>query len=117
MRSLEATGNSWINAMKEEKEKLSLRGISLNYTKSDGEQIAVLENVNLDLRANEFLCLMGPSGCGKTSLLNIAAGLVNPSKGQILVDGKPVIGSGIERGVVFQEYALFPWKTVLDNIA
>lgn len=76
-----------------------------------------LQNINLDIRRSEFVCLLGPSGCGKSTLLNAIAGFSPPTAGSILIDGAPVMGPGPERGMVFQEYALFPWMTVAKNIA
>ena len=76
-----------------------------------------LKNINLDIEENEFVCFIGPSGCGKTTLLRIIAGLEEPSSGEILIEGQPIKGPGPERGMVFQEYSLFPWRTVLDNVA
>jgi NitT/TauT family transport system ATP-binding protein len=79
--------------------------------------VAALEDINLSLARGEFVCLLGPSGCGKSTLLNAIAGFIQPSSGEILVDGRPVTEPGPERGVVFQEYAIFPWMTVARNIA
>jgi NitT/TauT family transport system ATP-binding protein len=79
-------------------------------------QLSALENVSLDIRAGEFVVLVGPSGCGKSSLLDLLAGLTLPTSGRILVDGEPIKGPGLERAVVFQQYALFPWRTVQRNV-
>jgi NitT/TauT family transport system ATP-binding protein len=75
-----------------------------------------LDRIDLELAENSFTCLLGPSGCGKSTLLNMIAGFVPPSAGQILVDEEPVAGASADRGVVFQEYALFPWRTALANV-
>jgi len=83
----------------------------------NGNQMEALKNINLDIEENEFVCFIGPSGCGKTTLLRIIAGLEEPSSGEILIEGQPIKGPGPERGMVFQEYSLFPWRTVLDNVA
>jgi len=90
---------------------IEVRGTQVRY----GDHVA-LANVDLDVYAGELLCLLGPSGCGKTTLLNAIAGFVEPSAGSIRVNGKEVDGPAPERGVVFQEYALFPWFTVERNI-
>lgn len=74
-----------------------------------------LNGVNLDIAENEFICVVGPSGCGKSTMLNIIAGLLEPTSGNVYLDGKPIEGTGVERGVVFQQYALFPWRTVIKN--
>lgn len=81
----------------------------------DGTVVA-LENINLRIDEGEFICLLGPSGCGKTTLLSILAGLEKPDAGRVLLGNRPVTGPGRERGMVFQEYALFPWRTVRKNI-
>ena len=81
----------------------------------NGEMVA-LNGVNLDIHDNEFICVVGPSGCGKSTLLNIIAGLLEPTEGKVYCDGKEVTGTGTERGVVFQQYALFPWLTVKKNV-
>ena len=81
----------------------------------NGEMVA-LNGVSLDIHDNEFICVVGPSGCGKSTLLNIIAGLLEPTDGKVYCDGKEVTGTGTERGVVFQQYALFPWLTVKKNV-
>ncbi|BBA35979.1 ABC transporter [Methylocaldum marinum] len=81
-----------------------------------GRRIAALENVDLDIRANQFVTLVGASGCGKSTLLRSIGGLEDLSSGEIRVDGRPVSGPGAERAMVFQHYSLYPWLTVRENI-
>ena len=82
-----------------------------------GNQVIALDNISLDIQPGEFICLLGPSGCGKSTLLNAIAGFSSPTSGTIFVDGISVKDPGPDRGMVFQEYALFPWMTVEKNIA
>ncbi|MBO8163238.1 MAG: ABC transporter ATP-binding protein [Brevibacillus sp.] len=93
-----------------------LDGVHKQFRKEDGQVLQVLKGINLTVRAGEFLSLIGPSGCGKSTILNIIAGLEQPSEGSVRVNGKPINGPGIDRIVVFQEAGLFPWLSVLDNV-
>jgi NitT/TauT family transport system ATP-binding protein len=85
--------------------------------RTDDREVVALKNIDLQIPHGQFVCLLGPSGCGKSTLLNAIAGFSLPSSGTISADGKTVTGPGPERGMVFQEYALFPWMTVEKNIA
>ncbi|EPH45173.1 ABC transporter ATP-binding protein [Streptomyces aurantiacus] len=96
---------------------IKIRGLGKSFTGQDGSTVAALRDVDLDVGAHEFLTVLGPSGCGKTTLLKAVAGLVPWDDGDILVDGAPVRGPGPDRSVVFQDFALLPWATVLDNVA
>jgi NitT/TauT family transport system ATP-binding protein len=78
--------------------------------------MTVVDGVDLEVRQGEFVSIIGPSGCGKTTLLNIVGGFVKPTRGQVLLDHQPVKGPGPDRGVIFQEYGVFPWLTVRANI-
>ncbi|MFE3598141.1 ABC transporter ATP-binding protein [Streptomyces sp. NPDC059096] len=81
-----------------------------------GAEFTALDGVSLDIADQEFVTVVGPSGCGKSTLMSMAAGLQEPSSGRVLVDGEPVSGPGPDRGVIFQQYALFPWLTVRQNV-
>jgi NitT/TauT family transport system ATP-binding protein len=83
---------------------------------SHGADTPALVDINLDVRDGEFVCLLGPSGCGKSTLLKIVAGLIPATSGTVVIDGKAIDGPGPDRAVVFQDYALFPWMTVRDNV-
>jgi NitT/TauT family transport system ATP-binding protein len=96
-------------------EKLSIEGVSKSFQGRTQREKA-LENINLQIKEGEFVCLVGPSGCGKSTLLNIVAGLDFPDEGKVLADGKPVTGAGSDRLMMFQEPALFPWLDVFGNV-
>jgi NitT/TauT family transport system ATP-binding protein len=81
------------------------------------EARAAVSGITIHVAAGEFVCLLGPSGCGKSTVLNSIAGFVEPTRGRVLIDGQPVAGPGPGQGMVFQQYSLFPWKTVIDNVA
>ena len=102
-------------AGEERRVKVKIDHVEKIYDGRKGQMIA-LNGVDLDIMENEFICVVGPSGCGKSTLLNIIAGLLEPTSGAVYVDGKKVEGTGTERGVVFQQYALFPWLTVMKNV-
>ncbi|ADG13381.1 ABC transporter related protein [Methanocaldococcus infernus ME] len=95
--------------------KLIIENVSKVF-KLEDKEVKALDNINLEIKENEFFTVMGPSGCGKTTLLRIIAGLEKPSSGKVLLDGKEVKGPGADRGVVFQQYTLMPWRTVLKNV-
>ena len=95
--------------------KLKLDNVYKEYQGRNGKTVA-LNGVNLDIMENEFIFVVGPSGCGKSTLLNIIAGLLEPTSGAAYLDGKKIEGTAVERGVVFQQYALFPWRTVINNV-
>ncbi len=94
---------------------LELRGVAKEFVLQD-QRILALSGADLTVRKGEFLCLIGASGCGKSTLLRIVAGFEKPSAGEVLMWGKPVVGPGPDRGMVFQDYGLFPWLTVRQNI-
>lgn len=96
--------------------EICIKDVTKSYKTKNGLFLA-LDTVNLSVEKNEFICVVGPSGCGKTTLLSMIAGLTEPSTGEIMVAGEPVTGPGNGKGVVFQQYALYPWLTVLDNVA
>ncbi len=97
---------------------LSIRNLSKTYFDPyAGKHVTAVQAVSLDVPEGEFVCVVGPSGCGKTTILNMIAGFIPLSGGEIVVDGRSVSGPGPDRGVVFQSHALFPWKTVLENVA
>ena len=96
---------------------IEISGLSKAYRGQDGSTVQALSNVDLLVRDNEFLTVLGPSGCGKTTMLKMIAGLIPWDSGSITIDGVPVDGPGPERAMVFQNFALRPWATVLDHVA
>lgn len=101
--------------MKNDKTVIKIDNVSKIYSTPTGDVVA-LDGVNLEIKKNEFICVVGPSGCGKTTLLNIIAGLEQPTKGVATIHDRPILGPGPDRGVIFQQYALFPWSTVKKNV-
>jgi len=96
---------------------IQIRDVSLTYDTPAG-RVAGVDGVSFDIEQSEFVCLVGPSGCGKTTLLNIIAGFLRPSAGEIRIGGSPITGHGMDRGIVFQDFAqLFPWRTALGNVS
>jgi NitT/TauT family transport system ATP-binding protein len=96
---------------------IAIRDVTLTYD-TPGGKVPGVRNVSIDIDASEFICIVGPSGCGKSTLLNIIAGFLTPASGEIRIGGKPVTGHGMDRGVVFQDFAqLFPWRTALGNVS
>ena len=101
---------------------LEIRGVSKSYRRNASgasavsARLAVLSDINLVIDENEFVCIVGRSGSGKTTLISLIAGLLEPDRGEILLEGKPIDGPGPDRGVVFQNYSLLPWMTVFENV-
>ncbi|MEY4712575.1 MAG: hypothetical protein RIS88_2025 [Pseudomonadota bacterium] len=95
--------------------RIQFEQVSVDFQTETGP-LRVVDDVSLNIHENEFICIVGPSGCGKTTLMNILAGFVPPTQGRVTLDGQPVQGPGRDRGVIFQEYGVFPWLTVEQNI-
>ncbi|AZG10776.1 ABC transporter ATP-binding protein [Pigmentiphaga sp. H8] len=96
---------------------IAIKHVSQVFAVGKGERHVALSDISLDLRDGEFISILGPSGCGKSTLLYIVGGFVKQTSGSVEIDGRPVTGPGPDRGPVFQEFALYPWKTVLGNVA
>jgi NitT/TauT family transport system ATP-binding protein len=90
--------------------------VSMEFPSTHGP-MRVVDDVSYEIGDGEFVAIIGPSGCGKTTMMNMVAGFVQPTRGRVLLDGKPIAGPGPDRGVIFQEYGVFPWLTVRQNIA
>jgi NitT/TauT family transport system ATP-binding protein len=95
--------------------RISFQNVALEFPGESGP-VKVVDDVSYDIGNGEFVSVIGPSGCGKTTMMNMVAGFLKPTSGSVKVDGKPVKGPGPDRGVIFQEYGVFPWLTVRDNI-
>ena len=96
--------------------KIAVNNVSKIF-ESKGATFRSLDNLNFNVNEGEFLCILGPSGCGKSTILRLMAGLDKPSSGQILIENEVIIGPGCKCGMVFQEYSLFPWRSVIENVA
>ncbi len=96
---------------------LSAHGVGRIYADRTGSDVTALAGLSLDIARHEFVSIVGPSGCGKSTFLRIVAGLDRPSTGDVRIEGRPITGPGADRGMVFQEYALLPWKTTIANVA
>jgi len=96
--------------------KLRMDKLAKQFALPNGERTTAVEDFSLDVREGEFMVLVGPSGCGKTTVLNLLAGLDAPTSGVLTIDGRPITGPGADRGVMFQDYALFPWQNVRGNV-
>ena len=95
---------------------LRIDSLTKTYETRSGERVEALGPISVEVKASEFLVIVGPTGCGKSTLLQILAGFLEPTDGKVLVDGEPVTGPSIDRSMVFQSYALFPWLSVLGNV-
>ena len=96
--------------------KILCTHISKEFIQKSSQRVKVIDDISLDVRSNEFVVILGPGQSGKSTLLRIIAGLETPTTGTVSLDGKEVAGPGADRGLVFQSYMLFPWKTVLGNV-
>jgi NitT/TauT family transport system ATP-binding protein len=97
--------------------RLEVKDLTKTFPAKRGDDTVALEGIDLTVGAGEFVCIVGASGCGKSTLLSIIAGLLEPTSGVVLLDGEPVEGPGPDRGLVFQNYSLYPWRNVSENIA
>jgi NitT/TauT family transport system ATP-binding protein len=97
--------------------KLEIRSLNQSFLRDDGSRLVVLDNIRFEVEDKEFVCILGSSGCGKTTLLRMIAGLDTAESGSIVLDGEEIRGTSPKVGMVFQEYSLFPWRSVIDNIA
>ncbi|HEX5588044.1 MAG TPA: ABC transporter ATP-binding protein, partial [Acidimicrobiia bacterium] len=108
------TGSAGLEARREP--KLVVRDVVKEF-RTKRQSVLAIDHMNLDVADKEFVCLVGSSGCGKSTLLNIIAGLEMPTSGTVEIDHEPIVGPGPDRGMVFQTYSLYPWRTVAENVA
>lgn len=104
------------NAKAEGRGHVRVNNVSIEFDHG-GEKRTAVKDAQLEIKSGEFVCLLGPSGCGKSTLLNAIAGFITPTRGELLIDGQLVTEPGPDRGMVFQQHSLFPWKTVCENVA
>ncbi|MFJ7156418.1 ABC transporter ATP-binding protein [Streptomyces sp. NPDC101118] len=98
--------------------KIVFEGVTKTFpVKGGGPEFTALDGIDLSIAPGEFTVVVGPSGCGKSTLLDLLGGLTRPTAGRVLLDGRPVTGPGLDRGIVFQQYALLPWRTALGNVS
>ena len=102
--------------MKQQTARIVFDRVSMEFPSTHGP-MRVVDDVSYEIADGAFVAIIGPSGCGKTTMMNMVAGFVQPTRGRVLLDGKPIAGPGPDRGVIFQEYGVFPWLTVRQNIA
>jgi NitT/TauT family transport system ATP-binding protein len=105
-----------VNAQPARRKRIAFEGVSVEFQTPSGA-LRVVHDVSWDVGDGEFVSVIGPSGCGKTTMMNLVAGFLKPTSGSVLLDGRPVAEPGPDRGVIFQEYGVFPWLTVKQNIA
>ena len=116
MTDTDLTGkNTVLSSSKKKSGSLDIKNITISFGKGS-DKVTAVEDINLSIEAGSFICILGPSGCGKSTLLNSIAGFVKPTSGHIYLDSKEVSEPGPDRGMVFQQYSLLPWKTTFENI-
>ena len=116
VRKLPSPASSAAPTLRPRNGHVAIDGLTIAFG-AGGEERAAVAALSLDVPPGEFVCILGPSGCGKSTVLNAVAGFVTPAAGSVTVDGEPIVRPGADRGMVFQQPTLFPWKTVLQNIA
>lgn len=103
--------------MSDIKPKIRFKNVTKSFSNSTGKEEIVVESINFEVYAEEFVCILGPSGSGKSTILGLVAGFIKPTKGEVLFNAKPINRPDSTRTLVFQEYALFPWLNILENVA